>query len=588
MKQDTNFIFDPAAIPSYVTHVTEALENAGYEAYIVGGSVRDLILGRTPKDWDVTTNATPEQIIPLFEKTVYENKFGTVAVVFEPVTHVTDNIVSRETENKVTHVTKGDDSQETYIVEVTPYRTETTYSDFRHPDEVSFSKRLEDDLERRDFTINAMAYSVSGKCLIDLYKGQEDLKDKTIRTVGKAEERLKEDALRILRAVRFSVQLGFGIAAETMVALADSASLIDNISKERIRDEFIKTVMSPEPAVGIGLLQRLGLLKRIIPELEEGIKCDQLGEHIYDVYEHLLHALQHAADKGWSLEVRLAALFHDIGKPRTRRFDATKAGGRGKYTFYGHEVVGARMAEKIMDRLKFPKKSTDLVVKLVRQHMFFSDTEAITLSAVRRVVQKVGKENIWTLMEIRECDRVGMKKKEAPYRLRKYHAMIEEVLRDPISVGQLVVDGSVLMNELGIKPGPRMGWILHALLEEVLDDPSKNTREYLDKRVGELNLLADADLRALGEKAKEAKEELEEEAIAELHKKHGVYKRAHSLLGCTLLSCILDTEQSVVDVVGDASRCVVDRNVDHQMFDNRKGFVFLVEIHLCTRYSFAF
>ena len=375
---------------------------------------------------------------------------------------------------------------------------------------------------RRDFTINAMAYSVSDKCLIDLYKGQEDLKDKSIRTVGNAPERLKEDALRMLRAVRFSVQLGFGISSETIQAVTENADLIKNISKERIRDEFEKIVMSPEPAVGIGMLQKFGLLKHFIPELEEGIGCDQLGEHIYDVYEHLLHALQHAAEKNFPLEVRLAALFHDIGKPRTRRFDATKAGGKGKYTFYGHEVVGARMADKIMERLKFPKKSIELVVKLVRQHMFFSDTEAITLSAVRRVVQKVGKENIWTLMEIRECDRVGMKKKEAPYRLRKYHAMIEEVLHDPISVGQLAIDGGIMMSELGMKPGPRMGWILHALLEEVLDDPKKNAREYLDKRVGELDLLSDKELRALGEKAKETKEALEDEKVAELHRKHGV------------------------------------------------------------------
>ncbi len=177
-----------------------------------------------------------------------------------------------------------------------------------------------------------------------------------------------------------------------------------------------------------------------------------------------------------------------------------------------------------MERMKFPKKTTDLVVKLVRQHMFFSDTEMITLSAVRRVVAKVGKENIWTLMNIRECDRVGMKKKEAPYRLRKYHAMIEEVLRDPISVGQLAIDGSILMNELGTKPGPRMGWTLHALLEEVLDDPKKNSREYLDKRVGELEKLSDKELKALGEEAKKAKEELEEEEVAKLHAKHGVKK----------------------------------------------------------------
>jgi tRNA nucleotidyltransferase (CCA-adding enzyme) len=504
-------------IPSYVTHVTETLERAGYEAFIVGGCVRDLLLGRTPKDWDVTTNATPEEIIPLFEKTIYENKFGTVAVV---VTHVTPDSVSRETNIDVTHVTEDPK----YIVEVTPYRTESTYSDARHPDEVKFSKKIEDDLMRRDFTINAMAYGISREVLIDLYKGQEDLKDKTIRTVGNPTERLTEDALRMLRAVRFSVQLGFSISHETMQAIMESADLLQKVSAERIRDEFEKIVLSTEPAVGVGMLQKFGLLKHFIPELEEGIKCDQLGEHIYDVYEHLLHALQHAAEKGWSLEVRIAALFHDIGKPRTRRYDATKAGGKGKYTFYGHEVVGARMADKIMTRMKFPKKSIDLVVKLVRQHMFFSDTETITLSAVRRVVQKVGKENIWTLMEIRECDRVGMKKKEAPYRLRKYHAMIEEVLRDPISVGQLAIDGGIMMGELGIQPGPRMGWILHALLEEVLDDPKLNTRAHLDKRVGELDQLSDTELRALGEKAKEAKEELEEEEVAKLHAKHGVKK----------------------------------------------------------------
>ena len=501
---------DKSKIPSYVTHVTSALENAGFEAYIVGGSVRDLLIGRKPKDWDITTNATPEQIIPLFEKTVYENKFGTVAVVFENYVDV-----SRDTLQGVTHVTPSPESSgTTYIVEVTPYRTETTYTDFRHPDEVKFSSKLEDDLMRRDFTVNAMAYSFSKDLLVDLYKGQSDLKDKFLRTVGSEDERLKEDALRMLRAVRFAVELGFSISHETAISIMKHAELIQKISTERIRDEFEKIVLSREPAVGIGMLQKFGLLKYFIPELEEGIGCEQKGEHIYDVYEHLLHALQHAADKGWSLEIRLSALFHDIGKPKTRRWDGTKAGGKGKYTFYGHEVVGARMTKKIMERMKFPNKTTDLVVSMVRQHMFFSDTETITLSAVRRVVVKVGKDNIWNLMNIRECDRVGMKKKEAPYRLRKYHAMIDEVLRDPISVGQLVVDGKVLMEELHMKPGPRMGWMLHALLEEVLDDPTKNTREYLDKRVLELDNLEDKALKALGEKAKEAKEALEEEELA--------------------------------------------------------------------------
>lgn len=529
MKHFQANLINPALIPNYVTRVTETLESAGFEAYIVGGCVRDLIIGRTPKDWDVTTIATPEQIIPLFEKTVYENKFGTVAVVFEEnspeVTHVTPKTVSHETNQPVTHVTEA----VKHIVEVTPFREEAKYSDFRHPDEVRFSKNIEDDLKRRDFTCNAMAYRVSApkdteKTLIDLYNGQNDIKDMSLKTVGNPNERFNEDALRMLRAVRFAVNLGFTISTETMTAIIENADLIKKISTERIRDEFEKIILSPEPAVGVGMLQKFGLLKHFIPELEEGIGCEQLGEHIFDVYEHLLHALQQAADKNWSLEIRLAALFHDIGKPKTRRYDATKAGGKGKYTFYGHEVVGARMAAKIMERMKFPKKVTDLVVVLVRQHMFFSDTEMITLSAVRRVITKVGKENIWTLMNIRECDRVGMKKKEAPYRLRKYHAMIEEVLHDPISVGQLAIDGNTLMNELGMKAGPRMGWMLHALLEEVLDDPKKNTREYLDKRVGELEKLSDKELKALGEEAKKTKESLEEEKVAKLHAKHGVKK----------------------------------------------------------------
>ncbi len=509
-------------IPSYVSYVTETLEKAGFEAYIVGGCVRDLLIGRTPKDWDITTNATPDEIVPLFTKTIYENSFGTVAVVFEQdpnnplVTHETEVSVSRETDTDVTYETK--------IVEVTPYRTETDYSDSRHPNEVKFSKKIEEDLMRRDFTINAMAYSISKRTLIDLYKGQEDLKDSIIRTVGDSGERLKEDALRMLRAVRFAVQLGFTVSYETGESIIKNNELLEKISFERIRDEFSKIIMSKEPALGVIMLEKYGLLKHFLPELEEGIGCEQKGEHIYDVYNHLLHALQHAADKEWSLEIRLSALFHDIGKPKTRRWDATKARGEGKYTFYGHEVVGARMTRKIMERLKFPNKTTDLVVSLVRNHMFFSDTETITLSAVRRIVAKVGKENVWDLMNIRECDRVGMKKKEAPYRLRKYHAMIDEVLRDPISVGQLVIDGSIMINELHMKPGRKMGWILHALLEEVLDNPEKNNREYLDKRIGELDELSDEELKTLGEKGKDTKEELENEEIEKLHMKHGVKK----------------------------------------------------------------
>ncbi len=549
-KVEQNFINLIEKVPKEVSHVTETLEKAGFQAYLVGGCVRDLIMGKEPKDWDVTTNAKPEQIVGLFEKTVYENTFGTVAVIQEGV------------------------SQETLRqIEVTPYRIEATYSDFRHPDEVKFSEKLEDDLKRRDFTVNALALNSKGH-LTDMFDGLRDIKDKTLRAVGEADDRFREDALRMLRAVRFACQLNFSVSYNTMESILKNSELIKKISAERIRDEFVKIIMSENPSAGIVMLQKFNLLKNIIPELEEGIGCEQLGEHIYDVWDHLLHALQHAADKGWPFEIRLAALFHDIGKPRSRR-DATaeknsedgrfrpEGGGmsknlsqtqasqeqrnsrvvthpsdgtladknffvpvrsKKKYTFYGHEVIGARMAKKIMERLKFPKKEIDLVEKLVRNHMFFSDTELITLSAVRRIIAKVGVENIWLLMNIRESDRVGMKKKEAPYRLRKYFAMIEEALRDPISVGQLKINGEYMMSELGITPGPRMGWILHALLEEVLDAPEKNTVEHLSELVKSLNMLGDAELRALGERGKEKKEELEEEEVAKLHTKHNVRK----------------------------------------------------------------
>lgn len=518
MKQTT---INNKLIPSYVTHVTQTLEKAGFEVFLVGGCVRDLIMAREPKDWDITTNAKPEEIIPLFEKTIYENNFGTVGVCISKESSLdidSTKKVTHETAYDVTHVTKYD------IVEVTPYRTEAKYSDFRHPDEIKFSDNIEDDLKRRDFTINALAYNPDKGQIIDLYKGQEDIKDKVIRAVGSPNDRFQEDALRMLRAIRFSTQLGFALSYDTMQAIVDNSNLLKNISTERIRDEFVKIIMSKDSMIGIGLLSKLGLLKYIIPELEEGIGCEQKGEHIYDVWEHLLHALDHACNKDWSLEIRLSALFHDIGKPRTRRWDGTKAGGKGKYTFYGHEVVGARMTKIIMERLKFPQKTSEMVLKLVRGHMFFSDTETITLSAVRRVVANVGKENIWDLMNVRECDRVGMKKKEAPYRLRKYHAMIEEVLHDPISVGQLAIDGEYMIKNLGILPGPRMGWILNATLEEVLDDPTKNTKEHLSDLVKSLNMLGDAKLKTLGDRGKEKKEKLENEEISKLHKKHGINK----------------------------------------------------------------
>ncbi len=483
-------------VPKEVSYVTDTLEKAGFEAFLVGGCVRDLLLDKTPKDWDVTTNASPEEIIALFPKTFYENTFGTVGVVNET------------TENETLKV-----------VEVTPYRLEGDYTDNRHPDSVTFSKNIEDDLKRRDFTMNSLAYSVSKSEIIDLFQGEKDIKDKIIRTVGDPNSRFTEDALRILRALRLSVELGFEIDSATEKAITVNAYLLKNISTERIRDEFSKMIMSDRPMDALLSMKKLGLLEFVVPELEKTIGIEQGGIHAFDVWEHLLRSLQGAADKKYDLSLRLSALFHDISKPESRR-----GGGKNKeWTFYGHEVLGARETKKILTKLKYPTKIIEKVVSMVRWHMFFSDTEQISLSAVRRMIVNVGSSNIWDLMNLRICDRIGTgRPKEDPYRLRKYHAMIEEALRDPVSVGMLKIDGKRIMEITQIAPGPRVGFTLHALLEEVLDDPTKNTEEYLENKAKELINLPESELKLLGEKGKVSKEEADEEEIKRIRSAHKV------------------------------------------------------------------
>ncbi len=486
-------------IPKEVSRVTETLQNKGFKAYLVGGCVRDLIIGKNPKDWDITTDAKPEEIQGLFEKTFYENDFGTVGVVNE---NVTDETLT--------------------IIEVTPFRTEGKYTDGRRPDTVHFSTKLEDDLKRRDFTMNAIAYDTSKKYLIDFYNGQKDIKDKTIKTVGDAEGRFSEDYLRMLRAIRLATELGFTIDASTKQAIQKNSGLLSEVSKERIRDEFIKIVMSDNPKTGVELASSLGILKYIIPEIEKGIDVEQAGDHIYTVWEHNLRALKHSANREWTLHVRLSALLHDVSKPETRR-PAINNTGKKKWTFYGHDVVGGRVAKKIMERLKFSKKEIDTVSKLVRYHLFFSDIDKITLSAVRRLVKNVGPENVWDLMKVRACDRIGMgRPKETPYRLRKYEAMIEEAMRAPVSVGMLKIKGEKIMEITKEKPGPKIGLILHALLEEVLDDPELNTEEYLEKKAMKLIKLPEKKLIKLGEKGREKKKEEEEKEVGEIRKRHWV------------------------------------------------------------------
>ncbi len=483
-------------IPPEVHTIANTLESGGFEAYIVGGCVRDLVLGKVPKDWDFTTSAHPDQIQALFPDSFCNNDYGTVGVKNE--TAVDPRLA---------------------VVEVTPYRTESGYSDARRPDSVAFGVSLHDDLARRDFTVNAIAYRIKDQSVVDLYGGREDIAEKRLKAVGNPDERFLEDALRMMRAVRLASELGFIIESETMAAISRNNKQIERISIERVAGEFLRIIDSPTPMQGIIFLERLGLIDTVLPEIKASIGCEQGGIHAYDVYEHLLRTLQAAADKGYSTEMRLAALLHDIGKPASRR-----EGGKNKqYSFFGHEVIGARMTRKILDRLKLPRELIDTVEKLVRWHMFFSDPDEITLSAVRRTIVRIGEDQIDNLLNLRVCDRIGTgRPKEQPFRFRKYKAMVDEALRDPISVKLLNITGDKIMEISGEKQGKRLGYVLHALLEEVLIDTSKNTPDYLEERTKALLALPEAELIALSEAGKTKQAEEEAAALAEIAKEHNV------------------------------------------------------------------
>lgn len=482
-------------VPKEAAAVAEDLRKAGFEAYLVGGCVRDLLLKRRPKDWDIATNATPEDIQRIFPDSFYENDFGTVGV-------------KRDTEDETLKV-----------IEVTPYRTEGTYSDKRRPDAVEFGQSLEEDLARRDFTVNAIALDDSKGQTVDPYGGIKDIKDMVLRTVRDPEERFEEDALRLMRAVRLVAELNFALDNGTAEAIAKKAGNLSHVSRERIRDEFCRILMSSQPMMALVLAHRLGLLEHIAPDLIRGIGVEQNQAHSYDVFEHNLRSLQHAADKGWDLDIRLAALFHDISKPEVRRY----ADDKRDWTFHGHEVVGGRLVKKILEDLRFSRETISKVSKLVRWHMFFSDPDQITLSAVRRMIRNVGEENIHDLLNLRICDRIGTgRPKEQPFRFRKYKAMVDQALRDPISVTMLKTDGNRLMEKFHVEPGPSIGHVLNALLEEVLEDPARNSESYLDQRSEELLKLPVERLKELGESGRKKREEAEEAEVREIHRKHHV------------------------------------------------------------------
>ena len=461
-------------IPDEILDIYKRFEKKGYEAYLVGGCVRDIILNKIVKDWDFTTNATPEQILKLFPDGFYDNQFGTVGIPLE---------------NKQARL---DRRQARQVIEITTYRTEHGYIDRRHPKKVSWGKSIEEDLSRRDFSINAIALRLpslaQGKPfefkIVDPFKGQEDIKNKIIKAVGDPKKRFKEDALRLMRAIRFATTLLFTIQENTWNEIVNDSKLIDEISKERIKDELLRILESDYPYEGIMLLKNSGLMKYILPELLDGVEVSQVRpgrHHTSDVFTHNVLSLKFCP----SIDpiVRLATLLHDVGKPKAASNDE-----KGLIIFHNHEIAGAKIAREICDRLKFSKKDREKIVNLIRWHMFTVD-EKITDAAIRRFIRRVGVESVKDMMDLRIGDRLGGGTQTAEsWRLKLFKKRVEEQLSPaPFSINDLEIDGNDVMKILGIKPGPKVGEILQKLFEEVDEDLSKNTKEYLIKRTKELN-----------------------------------------------------------------------------------------------------
>jgi tRNA nucleotidyltransferase (CCA-adding enzyme) len=461
-------------VPEEIKKIYESFRVAGFRLHLVGGSVRNILLYKDDalqniKDWDMTTDATPEQMLQLFPDAFYDNAFGTVGI---PVKSLI------ETEHPG-------------VVEITTFRTEQGYTDRRHPSEVKWGKTIEEDLARRDFTMNAIAMEFTGDVaeidtenLIDLYNGREDIENKIIRTVGDPMERFKEDALRLMRAIRFAAQLGFQIEENTLKAITEDAVLLTAIAKERIRDELLKILASDYPYEGIMLLKNTNLLQHILPELLEGIDVSQTRpgrHHKDDVFTHNVLSLKYCPSE--DPIVRFATLIHDIGKPRVATADHD-----GYVIFHNHEIVGAKIAYEICDRLRFSKKNKEKVTKLIRWHMFTVD-EHITDSAVRRFIRRVGTENVKDMMDLRVGDRLGGGTQTAEsWRLKLFKKRVEEQLAPtPFSINDLAIDGNDIMKELDIKPGRHIGELLQKLFEEVDEDLNNNNREYLLNRVKKIH-----------------------------------------------------------------------------------------------------
>jgi len=450
-------------IPPFVSKILNTFQKAGHEIYIVGGAVHDLLMKRVVTDWDFTTDATPEIVLGLFPDGFYDNKFGTVGISHPSL-------------------------EKPY--EITTFRKEIGYTDRRHPDKIIWGKTIEEDLVRRDFTINAMALRPakrrSGQALnftlIDPHGGQKDIKKKLIRAVGNPIKRFQEDALRMFRAVRIATQLGFTIEEKTFQAIKNNIDLIDHISAERIRDELLKLLSYPYAADGYMVLRNSGLAQKILPEVEQGFGVAQKSpgrHHLWDVGTHNVLSLKYC--KSEDPIVKLATLIHDVGKPLV-----VKKQKDGTITFYNHEVLGASIASNIGRRLRLSKKDQERLVTLVRWHQFTVD-ERQTDSAIRRFIKNVGKENLQDILDLRVGDRLGGGARETSWRLEKFKKRLAEVQKQPFSVRDLKINGHDVIKTLNIHPGPLVGRILNQLFKEVVEDKKKNERKYLLKRIKQIS-----------------------------------------------------------------------------------------------------
>jgi tRNA nucleotidyltransferase (CCA-adding enzyme) len=434
-----------SAIPDAVHDLLTTLWSAGFAAYVVGGSLRDTLLGRPAVDWDLATSALPEQTQALFAESVYENAFGTVAV------GTPDPAVGK--------------------VEITTFRSDHDYADFRRPHRVEFSDSIELDLARRDVTVNAMAWGAQPGAeprLVDPHDGQADLATGTLRAVGDPDARFREDALRMVRVVRLAATLGFTIEPATLAAIASNAALVEHLSGERIAIELSKLLDAEQPSVGLRLLDKTGLLDHLAPELaaQRGVPQNKVpGE---DLWDHTVRSVDGAVRE--PARIRVAALLHDIAKP------ATMADGR----FVGHEMLGAEQAREVLDRWRWRVDERDRITHLIRQHMFgYQSTWSD--AAVRRFIAKVGRDHVDDLFLLRQADNVGSGREPDAGGLPELRSRVAGELAAGVALDLhgLAIDGRDLMDEFGWQPGPVVGQTLDRLLDRVIGDPNLNTRERL-------------------------------------------------------------------------------------------------------------